>query len=498
MTALLNAEGIRKEFTGVVALDDVHFSLQGGEIHALMGENGAGKSTLIKVLTGVYQADAGSVALEGRTVRLASPQDAIAKGISTVYQEINLAPNLSVAENICLGRETRGLGGIQWRQIRRRADAALDRLGVRLDVSRPLGSYSVALQQLTAIARALDVSCKVLILDEPTSSLDKEEVRQLFDVMRRLRAEGLGIVFVTHFLEQVYEVSDRITVLRNGRLVGSYEASSFDKMSLVSAMIGRDASELTSVASIKAAASGPALVSTKEMGRKNSVEDVTCDIGPGEVVGLAGLLGSGRTETIRLLFGIDAPSTGTLDIGGRRMRRSSTAAAIKAGFGLCPEDRKAEGILPDLSVRENLMLVVQSKRGWWRRISRKEQQATVDRFIKQLRIATSDAEKPIQFLSGGNQQKVLLARWLAANPRLLLLDEPTRGIDVGAKFEISSLVEQLRQEGMAFVFVSSELEEVVRSSTKVVVLRDRRMVGELRGGDITEDRVMSAIAGEGP
>jgi simple sugar transport system ATP-binding protein len=498
MTELLQARGMRKEFTGVVALDDVDFSLRAGEIHALMGENGAGKSTLIKVLTGVYQPDSGSVTLDGSAVRITSPQDAVAHGISTVYQEINLAPNLSVAENICLGREPSGFGGIRWREIRRRAEAALSRLGVKLDVTKPLGSYSVALQQLAAIARALDVSCKVLILDEPTSSLDKHEVEQLFTVMKRLRSEGLGIVFVTHFLEQVYAVSDRITVLRNGKLVGTHDTASFDKLSLVSAMIGRDASELTSVASTRSPeAAAEVIVSANSIGRKNSVEGVTCQIGRGEVVGLAGLLGSGRTETIRMLFGIDTPSSGTLEIDGRKARHLSTASTIKAGFGLCPEDRKAEGILPDLSVRENLMLVVQSRRGWWRRVSRMEQNATVDSFIKQLRIATSDAEKPIQFLSGGNQQKVLLARWLAANPRLLLLDEPTRGIDVGAKFEISNLVEQLREKGMAFVFVSSELEEFVRSSTKVVVLRDRKMVGELKGGEITEERVMSAIAGEG-
>ncbi|MEZ0326116.1 MAG: sugar ABC transporter ATP-binding protein [Fimbriimonas sp.] len=497
MSDLLHAQGISKEFTGVVALDNVDFTLKAGEIHALMGENGAGKSTLIKVLTGVYEADSGTVSLQGKPIRITSPQDAVAQGISTVYQEINLAPNLSVAENICLGREPRGFGGIKWREIKKRAEAALDRLGVQLDVTKPLGSYSVALQQLAAIARALDVSCQVLILDEPTSSLDKHEVDQLFAVMRRLRSEGMGIVFVTHFIEQVYAVSDRITVLRNGKLVGTYDTASFDRLSLVSAMIGRDASELTTVAETRNLSEGKPFVSANEIGRKNSVEGVSFQIAPGEVLGFAGLLGSGRTETIRMLFGIDTPSHGALEIDGRTVWRPSTAAMIKAGFGLCPEDRKAEGILPDLSVRENLMLVVQSKRGWWRRISKREQEATVDRFIQQLRIATSDAEKPIQFLSGGNQQKVLLARWLAANPRLLLLDEPTRGIDVGAKFEISNLVEQLRQEGMAFVFVSSELEEVVRSSTKVVVLRDRHMVGELKGAEITEERVMGAIAGDG-
>ncbi len=495
---VLEATGVHKQFTGVVALDGVDFRLRAGEIHALMGENGAGKSTLIKVLTGVYQQESGDIKLNGNPLMISSPQQATEVGISTVYQEINLAPNLSVAENICLGREPRGFGGIRWSQVKERAEAALSKLGVRLDVGKPLGSLSVALQQLVAIARALDVTCKVLILDEPTSSLDKAEVEQLFGVLRKLREEGLGIVFVTHFLEQVYEISDRITVLRNGKLVGEYVTSSFERLSLVSAMIGRDASELEPLArEAEAVTEARPIVMATGLGRRKSVEDLTFSIAPGEVLGLAGLLGSGRTEAIRLLFGIDAPSAGTLQIDGRPVQRLTPFRAIKSGIGLSAEDRKAEGILPGLSVRENLMLVVQSRRGWRKRISRREQDDTVDGFIKQLRIATSDAEKPIQFLSGGNQQKVLLARWLAANPRLLLLDEPTRGIDVGAKFEISNLIERLRKGGMAFALVSSELEEVVRNSTKVIVLRDRKMVCELQAEEISQERIMAAIAGDG-
>lgn len=495
MADLLTLRGIRKTFPGVKALDGVDFTLRAGEIHALMGENGAGKSTLIKVMTGVYSLDSGSIALDGAEIHIKDPQDAVRQGISTVYQEVNLAPNLSVAENVCLGRESHGFGGIKWGEVRSRASAALSRLGLSIDVRRPLGSYSIAIQQMTAIARALDVSAKVLVLDEPTSSLDRDEVRQLFDAMRKLRSEGMGIVFVTHFLDQVYEVSDRITVLRNGSLVGSSDASSLPRLELVSQMIGRDASVLESQEVSKAEASGPSVVETAGLGRTGSVEGLNFDVKEGEVLGLAGLLGSGRTETVRLLFGIDAPSSGSLFVGGANRRRYGTARAIDAGLGLCPEDRKLEGILPDLSVRENMTLVLQAKQGWFRRLRRKEQDLVVDQFIKSLRIATADAETPIKNLSGGNQQKVLLARWLAANPRLLLLDEPTRGIDVGAKFEIASLIEKLRGEGMGFVFVSSELEEVVRSCTKIAVLRDRKMVGLLRGSDATEEKVMSMIAG---
>jgi len=493
---LLTLRNIGKAFPGVVALDNVDFTLRAGEIHALMGENGAGKSTLIKVMTGVHSLDSGEIQLEGRSLTIRSPQDAVSQGISTVYQEVNLVPNLSVAENVCLGRESSGLAGIKWGAVRQRAEKALARLGLKIDVRRSLSSYSIAIQQMVAIARALDVDAKVLVLDEPTSSLDRDEVKQLFDAMRSLRAEGLGIVFVTHFLDQVYEVTDRITVLRNGKLVGEHPTASLTKLELVSLMIGRDASALEAhAASLNASGMGAPIVQAQGLGRHNSVEGVQIDIAQGDVVGLAGLLGSGRTEIVRLIFGIDSADHGTLQIDGQPQRRHSTAKAIRKGFGLCAEDRKVEGILPDLSVRENLILVLQARQGWFRKLGKKEQQAYVQKFIASLRIATADAETPIKNLSGGNQQKVLLARWLAANPRLLLLDEPTRGIDVGAKFEIANLVEELRKEGMAFVFVSSELEEVVRSSTKIGVLRDRKMVGELNGSEATEERIMGMIAG---
>ncbi|HWD40905.1 MAG TPA: sugar ABC transporter ATP-binding protein [Fimbriimonas sp.] len=493
---LLETRGIGKQFQGFKALNGVDFDVQSGEIHALMGENGAGKSTLIKVLTGVYPPEEGEVLFSGKLVRMGSTIEAVKTGISTVYQEVNLAPNLSVAENICIGREPRGPFGIRWRAIYARAEKALERVGLKIDVRRPVRTCPLAVQQMVAIARALDVSAKVLILDEPTSSLDRPEVEQLFALMRRLRSEGLGIVFVTHFLDQVYEVSDRITVLRNGVRVGTWEAASLPRIELVSQMLGRDASTLEHAGGVRREpSSGEApVVTAKGLGRRGSVEGVDLDLRPGQTLGLAGLLGSGRTETVRLLFGIDTPDQGDVSVGGSVVRRYTPRSFIRRGVGLCGEDRKREGILPELTVRENLVLALQAQKGWLRKISLAEEVRLGREYVGRLNVRPPDLERQIQFLSGGNQQKVLLARWLAANPKVLLLDEPTRGIDVGAKFEIMELVERLRQEGMAFVFVSSELAEVVRVSTEVLVYRDRRVVGLLRGDEITEPRVVQAIA----
>jgi simple sugar transport system ATP-binding protein len=495
---LLAARGIVKVFPGVRSLDGVDFTLRAGEIHALMGENGAGKSTLIKVLTGVYQRDGGRILFQGHPIDPRSPLDAQRLGISTVYQEVNLVPGLTVAENIYLGRQPKRLGMIRWREMNRLAARAMARLDVSLDVTRPLESYSIAIQQMVAIARALDVQARVLILDEPTSSLDANEVKQLFAVMRKLASEGIGIVFVTHFLDQVYEVSTRITVLRNGRLVGSYAASDLPRIELIARMMGRDPDEVRAMQTARApsrqVASGEIFLSASGLGRKGSINPFDLTLSRGEVVGLAGLLGSGRTEMLRLLFGIDHPDTGRLSINGRAQRLRNPRSAIDASIGFAPEDRKIAGIVPDLSVRENIILVLQAQRGWFRKLSRVRQDRLADEYIRSLNIATSDAEKSIKFLSGGNQQKAILARWLAARPGLLLLDEPTRGIDVGAKFEIARLMESLRREGMSIVFVSSELEEVVRSSQRVVVLRDRSKISELTGDQINEGNIMRTIA----
>jgi simple sugar transport system ATP-binding protein len=500
---LLIGRGITKIFPGVKALDGVDFELRPGEIHALMGENGAGKSTLIKVLTGVYKADSGRITLEGRLISPRSTREAQEFGISTVYQEVNLIPHLSVAENICLGRQRMKFGFLQWGAMRKRAREALGALGLEIDPRQPLSSFSIAIQQLVAIARAVDVSAKVLILDEPTSSLDSGEVEQLFGIMRKLKAGGLGIIFVTHFLEQVYAVSDRITVLRNGRLVGSYRSSELPRLELVGKMIGRDASEISSSGHGREAepqskaASAKTFLEVSALGRKGAVGQLKFSIREGEVLGLAGLLGSGRTETARLLFGVDRPTQGELKIDGEEKRGLTPKRSVNLSFGYCSEDRKTEGIIPNLSIRENIALALQARRGLFRLVRPEEQNRLAAEYIAALKIATTDSEKPIKFLSGGNQQKVLLARWLASQPRFLILDEPTRGIDVGAKFEILNLVRDLVQRGMAILFISSELEETVRSSSRVIVLRDREQAGELDEGNISEASIMRVIAGRG-
>lgn len=497
---LVEMRGIVKTFPGVRALDGVDFTLRRGEIHSVMGENGAGKSTLIKVLSGAYTGDGGTLSLDGAPIHPASPLAAQRLGISTVYQEINLIPELSVAENLSIGREPRRLGLIDWQDVRRRGEAMMQRLDLTIDVSQPLRSYSIAVQQMVAIARALDENAKVLILDEPTSSLDAAEVQQLFAVLRRLREQQLGIVFISHFLDQVYAVSDRLTVLRNGKLVGEYEAATLPQLELVSKMLGQDVATVEKMQAHRGAApqseEHPTLLRARGLGRRHALEPIDLEIRGGEVVGLAGLLGSGRTETARLLFGIDRPDTGDVEIAGQPLRPHTPRQSVRLGMAFAPEDRKAEGIVPQLSVRENIVLALQGNRGWLRKLSYRKQRELADRFILALRIATPDAEKPVGQLSGGNQQKVILARWLAMQPKILILDEPTRGIDVGAKAEIERLIAQLCSQGMALLFISSELEEVVRDSHRVVVLRDRRQVGHLQGDEIILPNIMRLIAAE--
>ncbi len=495
---LLTLRGIGKKFPGVTALDGVDFTVRAGEIHALLGENGAGKSTLIKVLTGVYAADAGTIHLAGQPVRPASPKDAERCGISTVYQEVNLVASLSVAENLCLGRQPGRLGFVNWRALRRHARAALARLGLELDVDAELGSLSVALQQMVAIARALDLSAKLLILDEPTASLDEKEVADLFAIMRRLRGEGLGIVFVTHFLDQVYAVCDRITVLRNGALVGEFATADLPRLALVGKMLGREITAPdhapVTVATGTNEPTAPVLTA-RNLSRAGALHPLDLDLHAGEVLGLAGLLGSGRTETARLLFGLDRRDTGELRVKGRPARIRAPRDAIALGLALCSEDRKTEGILTNLSVRENLIIALQARQGATRPLRRAEQEKLCEHYIRTLRIKTPTAETPVKNLSGGNQQKVLLARWLATRPALIILDEPTRGIDIGAKAEIEQLIAQLRADGLAVLFISSELDEVVRNSTRAVVLRERRRVGEFSGDALTAPRLMHAMAG---
>jgi simple sugar transport system ATP-binding protein len=497
---LLVMEGIHKAFPGVQALDDVSLYLNRGEILCLVGENGAGKSTLMKVLTGVDQPDAGKILLDGKEIHAKSPQHAQTFGISTVYQEINLCPNLSVAENILLGREPHKLGRVDWARTNALADETLERfLGIEIDVTRLLGSYSVAIQQMVAIARALYVtSAKILILDEPTSSLDAKETEQLFKVMRKLKQDGVGIIFITHFISQVFEVSDRITVLRNGKLVGTFETAAISRVELISKMIGRSLAEFDEMTRIKLESGknikSEAFLQARELGLTGAIQPFDLDLHAGEVVGLAGLLGSGRTETASILFGVEKPDTGTLTIDGKEIHDFSPLDSIKRGLALCPEDRKAAGIVDDLTVRENIILAMQANKGWFKYLSLAEQYELADMYINLLSIATPSADQPVKNLSGGNQQKVILARWLATNPRMLILDEPTRGIDVGTKAEIQKLVLSLAEEGRACMFISSELEEVLRTSHRIVVLREREKVAEF-AGEVDEKTIIHVIAG---
>ncbi|MGG4144449.1 sugar ABC transporter ATP-binding protein [Paenibacillus algorifonticola] len=499
---ILQMSNIHKGFPGVKALSGVSFRLFPGEIHALMGENGAGKSTLIKVLTGVYSIDQGTVELARQRMAIDSPQSAQTAGISTVYQEVNLCPNLTVAENIFIGREPRRFGRILWKEMNAAAEELLlTRLQIRLDVKLPLSAYSVAIQQLVAIGRALNISAKVLILDEPTSSLDRNEVKQLFEVMNKLKAEGLAILFVTHFLDQVYEVSDRITILRGGEFVGEYLAKELPRIELVSKMIGKELEQLDALPREKEAApaaehSKELVIEAKALGRKGAIEPFDLTIRKGEVVGLAGLLGSGRTELARLFFGADRPDNGALRVNGVKEGLASPREAIDQGMAFCPENRKTEGIIDELTVRENMILALQATRGWFRAIPRKRQDELADEYIKALNINPPNPEQLIKNLSGGNQQKVILGRWLLTQPKLLILDEPTRGIDVGAKAEIQKLVLKLAGQGMSVLFVSSELEEVLRVSDRIAVLRDHVVVKEIAEDEMSQQQLMQAMAGE--
>lgn len=491
---LLKLRGIEKSFPGVRALHNVDFTLRKGEIHALMGENGAGKSTLIKILTGVYQMDAGSITIEGESVNIHSPQDAQNKGISTVYQEITLCPNLTVAENMYIGREKSSW--VKQKEYETKADEILKSLGIPARSSQQLGSCSLAVQQMVAIARAVDMNCKVLILDEPTSSLDDKEVNMLFGLMRDLKSKGVGIIFVTHFLEQVYEVSDRITVLRNGELVGEYLTKELPQVQLVAKMMGKELDELNSLSDTEDREEGAGEVLYEAEGL-SSTETNPFDfkIRRGEVNGFTGLLGSGRSESVRAIFGADKVNSGKVKINGKSVKITKPIDAMKNGIGYLAEDRKRDGIIPDLSVRENIILALQVMNGFFKPISRSESEAFADEYIKALNIKTASAETPVGSLSGGNQQKVILARWLLTHPDYLILDEPTRGIDVGTKLEIQKLVLKLAKEDVSVTFISSEVEEMLRTCSRLIVMRDRHIVGELKGADLNQAQVMKTIAG---
>jgi simple sugar transport system ATP-binding protein len=498
-TPIIEMRDISIAFGGVRALDRVSLRLLPGEVHALIGENGAGKSTLIKALTGVYSIDAGTVLVGGEEHVFTSPAASQAAGISTVYQEVNLVPNLTVAENMLLGREPRRFGSINVRAMNRRARETLEGLGLDIDPASVLGEHPIAIQQLVAIARAVDVEARVLILDEPTSSLDADEVAKLFDLMRRLRGQGVAIVFVSHFLDQIYEIADRMTILRNGALVGERLVARTTQLELVKLMIGRELEVLDRLdrtsANTAAEAHAP-VMKALGVGRKGSLEATDLDLFEGQIVGLAGLLGSGRTELARLLFGADTADTGEVTVRSERRRLRSPRHAIDRRIAFSSEDRKAEGVVGDLTVADNMLLALQASRGWLRPIPASTRGKLVDEYIKVLDIRPADPNALMRNLSGGNQQKVLLARWLITQPEILILDEPTRGIDIGAKAQIQAKVAELAAEGMSVVFISGELEEVLRLSDRLVVMRERRKIDERPNHDVSVGDVLEIIAGE--
>ena len=500
---LLRMEGIRKVFSGVVALDGVDFRLERGEVHALVGENGAGKSTLIKIMTGAYHRDGGRVLLEGREVNFRSPEDAQGSGVVAVYQEVNLLAFRTVAENIFLGREPRRVGLIDWKRMSADAGAILERLGLDIDPRATLGSLNIALRQMVAIARGVSFGAKVVVLDEPTSSLTEHEVSILYDVIRRLKAEGVGVVYISHRFDELYTVCDRVTVLRDGRFVAARALEGLEKIDLVCLMLGKQREELqrkgaTAFGGHHAAAAADnvaaPLLRAENLTRGRKLDHVTVEAGRGEIVGMAGLLGSGRTETARAIFGADPVDEGRVLLEGEPLDVGSPNDAIAAGLAFLTEDRKAEGIIPELSVRENLTLAALPEMTKLGIVSRAKQDEVVGRFMKRLGIKASSAEQKIRELSGGNQQKVLLARWLCKNPKFLILDEPTRGIDIGAKGEIQSLINELAGAGLGVLMISSELEELVEGSARVVVMRDGRCVAELRGADISQENIIRAMA----
>lgn len=494
-TPLLKVEQLSKSFTGVQALNRISMEVQQGEIRALLGENGAGKSTFIKVLTGVYERDQGKILLQGQAIQARDSGHAQRLGISTVYQEVNLIPSMSVTENLTLQQQEKTFGLISWKKAKQRAKELLAKVGLDIDPAKQLDSYSIAVQQLVAIARALSTKAKLLILDEPTASLDADEIQQLFALMKQLKDEGLGIIFVTHFLDQVYSITDSITVLRNGECMGTFQTAELSRADLISHMVGKSLDNLAPAASNQTSQSQQStLLSMQNVGKQRFLQPLDLDIHAGEVVGVAGLLGSGRTELCELAYGATKADQGQSTLNDTHIDSRSLRSAIRAGMGYCPEDRKQDGIVAELSVRENMILALQASKGWWSSIPMAQQKELVEGMIQRLAIKTPDMDKPIGELSGGNQQKVILARWLITHPALLILDEPTRGIDIGAHHEIIQIIQELCAEGMGLLVASSELEELVVFAHRVVVMKDRHKIAELSGEQVSEQAILQSIA----
>ncbi|HLW89908.1 MAG TPA: sugar ABC transporter ATP-binding protein [Roseiarcus sp.] len=495
---ILSMRGIDKSFAGVHALVGASVEVQPGEAMALVGQNGAGKSTLIKVLTGVHRKDAGEIHLLGRSAEFASPQEAQRAGVSTIYQEINLVPYRSAAENICLGNEPLRYGFIDWRRMNAAAEEILRRFSVEIDVKRPLMSFSTAIQQMVAIARAVSFSARLVIMDEPTSSLDDREVEVLFDVIRKLKRDGVAVIFVSHRLDELYQVCERVTVMRDGRTVMVDALANVDKLQLVAAMLGRDLAAVRAKGATafthKETATGGEVLRAENLRIGRRVRNASVAVKAGEIVGLAGLLGSGRTEVARAIFGADPPDAGRVILNGEPADPRAPAEAIARGVGFCTEDRKTEGIVPNMSVAENLTLALLPRLTRAGIVDEAKQQEVVNRFVARLGVKLASVNQKIRELSGGNQQKVLLARWLCTDPKLLIMDEPTRGIDVGAKGEIQSLIAELAEQGLGVLMISSELEEIVEGAGRVFVLRDGETAAELTGEAISEAAIMATMA----
>ena len=492
---LLDIKGLEKTFPGVRALKGVNLTVNKGEIHALMGENGAGKSTLIKVLTGIYQKNGGTICFDGEEINARTPIEANEKGISTIYQELNLVLFQTVYENLFLGREPRTkFGSIDRKAMISEAKRILEELGIEIDVTRPLKNYSTAIQQMVAIARAVSINAKLVIMDEPTSSLDTHEVQVLFRIIRQLKSKGISVIFISHKLDEIFEICDRLTVFKDGEYVGDYDIGELNQLKLISLMVGKDTVELERNKQGYEFANAKVIAEMKDIRQGMRLNGINIEIKQGEVVGLAGLLGSGRTELAQVLFGSGMPDNGEIFWGGEKAGIHSPADAIKKGMGFCTEDRKTEGIIPHLSVRENITIALLPKLNSFGFVKTKEQDEIVRSYIDRLKIKTPTPEQAICNLSGGNQQKVLLARWMCMNPKLMILDEPTRGIDVGAKAEIEQLIQEFSKNGISVLMISSEIAELERNCDRIIVMREGRVIGELAGGQISQDKVMETIA----
>jgi ribose transport system ATP-binding protein len=488
---LLRIEGIRKTFPGVVALDSVDFDLRRGEVHVLLGENGAGKSTLIKMLSGAYQPDSGRVLVEGEEVRIHGAQDSERLGIATIYQEFNLVPDLTVAENIFLGRQPRRYGLIDRKTMEAEAAELLERVGVSVSPRARVRELGIARLQMVEIAKALSLNARVLIMDEPTAVLTSEEVEKLFAIVRQLREDGVGIVFITHHLEEIAALGDRVTVIRDGKSVGQVPASTTED-ELVRLMVGRSIEQqYPRVRATGDDGSGAALLTVEGLTRDGVFHDVSFEVRAGEVVGIAGLVGAGRTEVVRAVFGADPYDKGAVKVAGSELRRHDVNAAMAAGIGLIPEDRKGQGLLLDASVEENLGLVTMRAATHGGLVDLKGQREAAARIAEQLGVRMAGLGQHVRTLSGGNQQKVVIGKWLLADTKVLILDEPTRGIDVGAKVEIYQLVNELTAAGAAVLMISSDLPEVLGMSDRVLVMAQGRIAGELSADEATQDSVMA-------